>query len=119
MVLTNDGSIYREVTSSKVEKEYIVEVNGLITDDAIFKLSNGIEIMGTKTKPALVELIDKFSFRIILRQGLNRQIRRMCFKLGYKVVFLKRVRIGNVHLKNLKPNAIQEISKHDLLQTNY
>ena len=67
MILTNDGSIYREVTSSKVDKEYIVEVNDMLTDEVILKLSNGIEIMGVKTKPAIVELIDTFNFRIILR----------------------------------------------------
>jgi len=118
MILTNDGSIYREVTSSKVEKEYIVEVNEMLTNEVILKLSNGIEIMGVKTKPAIVELIDTFNFRIILRQGLNRQIRRMCYKLGYNVLSLKRIRIGNVFLGNLVPNAKREIYKNDLLITN-
>jgi len=118
MILTNDGSIYREVTSSKVDKEYIVEVNEMLTDEVILKLSNGIEIMGVKTKPAIVELIDTFNFRIILRQGLNRQIRRMCYKLGYNVLSLKRIRIGNVFLDNLVPNAKREIYKNDLLITN-
>jgi 23S rRNA pseudouridine2604 synthase len=118
MILTNDGSIYREVTSSKVDKEYIVEVNDMLTNEVILKLSNGIEIMGVKTKPAIVELIDTFNFRIILRQGLNRQIRRMCYKLGYNVLSLKRIRIGNVFLGNLVPNAKREIYKNDLLITN-
>ena len=118
MILTNDGSIYREVTSSKVDKEYIVEVNEMLTNEVILKLSNGIEIMGVKTKPAIVELIDTFNFRIILRQGLNRQIRRMCYKLGYNVLSLKRIRIGNVFLDNLVPNAKREIYKNDLLITN-
>ena len=116
--LTNDGSIYREVTSSKVDKEYIVEVNDMLTDEVILKLSNGIEIMGVKTKPAIVELIDTFNFRIILRQGLNRQIRRMCYKLGYNVLSLKRIRIGNVFLNDLETNGIREIYKNDLFITN-
>ena len=118
MILTNDGSIYREVTSSKVDKEYIVEVNDMLTDEVILKLSNGIEIMGVKTKPAIVELIDTFNFRIILRQGLNRQIRRMCYKLGYNVLSLKRIRIGNVFLNDLETNGIREIYKNDLFITN-
>ena len=118
MILTNDGSIYRDVTSSKVDKEYIVEVNDMLTDEVILKLSNGIEIMGVKTKPAIVELIDTFNFRIILRQGLNRQIRRMCYKLGYNVLSLKRIRIGNVFLNDLETNGIREIYKNDLFITN-
>jgi 23S rRNA pseudouridine2604 synthase len=101
-----------------VEKEYIVEVNEMLTNEVILKLSNGIEIMGVKTKPAIVELIDTFNFRIILRQGLNKQIRRMCYKLGYNVLSLKRIRIGNVFLGNLVPNAKREIYKNDLLITN-
>ena len=115
MILTNDGSIYRDVTSSKVDKEYIVQVNNFLNDEAISLLSKGIKIMGITTKPAIVERINDCMFKIILRQGLNRQIRRMCYKLGYDVLALKRTRIANVYLDDLKSNETRPINKCDII----
>lgn len=102
--LTNDGDIVNKIlrAGNEHEKEYIVRVNRPITSQFIKKMSQGIPILGTRTQKCQVEKISKFIFRIILTQGLNRQIRRMCEFLGYEVVKLKRVRIMNVHLNNLK-----------------
>ena len=98
--LTNDGDIVNKILRARNnhEKEYIVTVNQPITDDFIHKMSNGVPILDTITKKCKVDKIDKFKFRIVLTQGLNRQIRRMCEFLGYRVNRLKRVRIMNVRL---------------------
>lgn len=105
LILTNDGYLFNKTINpkSEVEKEYIVTVNKVITDDFIFKMSRGVEILGQITLPCFVQKMDDFTFKIILVQGLNRQIRRMCYKLDYLVTSLKRVRIGNVLIKNLQP----------------
>jgi 23S rRNA pseudouridine2604 synthase len=98
--LTNDGDIVNKILRARNnhEKEYIVRVNKTIDADFITKMSNGVPILETITRKCKVEFIDAFSFKIILTQGLNRQIRRMCDYLGYKVVRLKRIRIMNVKL---------------------
>src|SRR5210317_1685226 len=98
--LTNDGDIVNKILRARNnhEKEYIVTVNRPINDRFIHRMSNGIPILGTKTKKCKVERISKNKFRIVLTQGLNRQIRRMCEYLGYDVVKLKRIRIMNVSL---------------------
>lgn len=98
--LTNDGDIVNKILRARNnhEKEYIVTVNQPITKDFITKMSNGVPVLDTVTKKCKVEQIDKFKFRIVLTQGLNRQIRRMCEFLGYRVNRLKRVRIMNVKL---------------------
>ncbi len=98
--LTNDGDIVNKILRARNnhEKEYIVTVNQPITDDFIHKMSNGVPVLDTITKKCKVEKMDKFKFRIVLTQGLNRQIRRMCEFLGYRVNRLKRVRIMNVRL---------------------
>ena len=100
ILLTSDGDIVNKILRSRYnhEKEYIVTVNKLITDDFIKRMSNGVPILDTVTKKCSVENISKFTFRIILTQGLNRQIRRMCEYLGYEVTKLKRVRIMNIKL---------------------
>ena len=72
-------------------------------------MSKGVEILGQITLPCIMEILDEFTFKIILVQGLNRQIRRMCFKLNYMVISLKRVRIGNVHLENLQAGEYRTI----------
>ena len=102
-MLTNDGDIVNEILRSENnhEKEYIVRVNRPITDLALSMLAGGVKIMGEMTKPCRVERIDRESFRMILTQGLNRQIRRMCSALGYRVQRLQRVRIMNVRLGKL------------------
>ena len=98
--LTNDGDIVNMIlrASNNHEKEYIVKVDKPITKDFIFKMSNGLPILDKVTKKCKVEQLNKFEFKIILTQGLNRQIRRMCEYLHYEVVKLKRVRIMNVNL---------------------
>ena len=92
-MLTNDGSIVNGILRARYghEKEYIVTVNKPITKEFVKRMSEGVPILDTVTKPCVVTVIDKFSFRIILTQGLNRQIRRMCEYLGYRVVKLVRI----------------------------
>lgn len=98
--LTNDGDIVNKILRARNghEKEYLVNVNKPIHADFIHKMSNGIPILETVTNKCFVEQTGKSSFRIILTQGLNRQIRRMCEYLGYEVTQLKRTRIMNVKL---------------------
>ncbi|APS37643.1 MULTISPECIES: 23S rRNA pseudouridine(2604) synthase RluF [Salegentibacter] len=98
--LTNDGDIVNKILRARNnhEKEYIVSVNKPITPDFIRRMGNGVPILGTTTKKCEVEKLGKNDFRIILTQGLNRQIRRMCEFLGYEVTALKRIRIMNVSL---------------------
>ena len=119
--LTNDGDIVNKILRSKNnhEKEYIVKVNKPITTDFIQKMSNGVPILDTITHKCKVEKINDTTFRIILKQGLNRQIRKMCDYLGYVVYGLKRVRIMNITIDNLKvgeyrsftPEEFQELEK--------
>lgn len=101
--LTNDGDIVNKIlrAGNKHEKEYIVTVNKPVTDDFIKKMSGGVPILGEITKKCKVEKISEFVFRIILVQGLNRQIRRMCEYFKYDVQKLERVRIMNVSLKGI------------------
>jgi 23S rRNA pseudouridine2604 synthase len=98
--LTDDGEIVNKILRARNnhEKEYIVTVNRPITPNFIERLGQGVPILETYTKKCLVERLGKFDFRIVLTQGLNRQIRRMCEYLGYEVTHLKRVRIMNVQL---------------------
>ena len=98
--LTNDGDIVNKILRARNnhEKEYIVSVTRAITKDFIEKMGNGVPILDTMTRQCFVEQINKFDFRIILTQGLNRQIRRMCEYLGYDVFSLQRVRIMNIKL---------------------
>ena len=98
--LTNDGDIVNKILRARNnhEKEYIVTVNQPITQGFIEDMGNGIPILETITKKCFVKQISKFSFTIILTQGLNRQIRRMCEYLDYDVVALKRIRIMNISL---------------------
>lgn len=100
ILLTNDGDIVNKILRARNnhEKEYIVKVDRPITKDFIQKMGNGVPILDTVTKKCVVEQLGRFEFRIILTQGLNRQIRRMCEYLGYEVQKLKRVRIMNIHL---------------------
>ncbi len=98
--LTNDGDIVNKILRARNhhEKEYLVMVNRPISHNFIEKMSNGIPILDTITRKCVVEQIDRYQFRIVLTQGLNRQIRRMCEYLGYNVVQLKRIRIMNISL---------------------
>ncbi len=114
--LTNDGDIVNEILreQNEHEKEYIVTVNKPINASFVKRMSQGIPILGTVTKKCQVEKIGRQAFRIVLTQGLNRQIRRMCDYLGYDVVTLKRVRIMNVHLGKLKPGQWRYLTDEEL-----
>jgi 23S rRNA pseudouridine2604 synthase len=100
ILLTSDGDIVNKIlrTENNHEKEYIVKVDQPVSQQFLHKMRNGVPILGTVTKKCKVEKIDTISFRIILTQGLNRQIRRMCEYLGYEVKKLKRIRIMNIKL---------------------
>ena len=100
ILLTNDGDIVNKILRARNnhQKEYVVRVNRPISQEFVRKMSSGVPILDTVTQPCTVEKLDKFTFRIILTQGLNRQIRRMCEYLGYEVTKLKRIRIMNIHL---------------------
>ena len=99
-MLTSDGDIVNKILRARNnhEKEYIVRVDKPITQKFLEKMRNGVPILGTVTNKCEVEQLDTLSFRIILTQGLNRQIRRMCEFLGYEVKKLKRIRIMNIKL---------------------
>lgn len=103
ILLTNNGDIVNELLRSENshEKEYIVAVNRPITDFALSMMASGVKIAGVITKPCKVIRFDRETFRMILTQGLNRQIRRMCSALGYRVRRLQRVRIRDIHLGDL------------------
>jgi 23S rRNA pseudouridine2604 synthase len=100
ILLTNDGDIVNKIlrAGNYHEKEYLVAVNKPLTDDFLKKMSEGVPILNTVTRPCKVWRVDKFTFRIILTQGLNRQIRRMCEYFEYEVIFLKRIRIMDIML---------------------
>ena len=117
--LTNDGDIVNKILRARNnhEKEYIVKVNRQINRDFIQSMSNGIEILGTITKNCLVKQLGPKKFKIILTQGINRQIRRMCDSLGYRVESLKRVRIMNIKL-DIPIGKYREFTKDELLELN-
>ena len=116
ILLTNNGDIVNEILRSENnhEKEYIVTVDRPITDLSLKMMASGVKIMGELTKPAQVSRIDLESFRIILTQGLNRQIRRMCSALGYKAQRLQRVRIMNIRLGTLSPGKWRHLTDREL-----
>lgn len=103
LVLTQDGRIARQLigNENKVEKEYLVRVEGQVTDKALALLNYGLSLDGKKLRPARVTIQNKDQLKFILRQGMKRQIRRMCALVGLKVIGLKRVRMGNIVLGNL------------------
>ena len=117
--LTNDGDIVNKILRARNnhEKEYIVSVNLPITRDFIQKMSKGVEILETITKKCIVKQLGPKKFKIILTQGLNRQIRRMCESLGYRVRSLKRIRIMNIKL-DVPTGKYREITKEELVELN-
>ena len=117
--LTNDGDIVNKILRAKNnhEKEYIVSVNRPINKEFIQSMSNGVEILDTITKNCFVKQLGQKKFKIILTQGLNRQIRRMCESLGYRVRSLKRVRIMNIKL-DVPTGKFREITKEELIELN-
>jgi 23S rRNA pseudouridine2604 synthase len=116
ILLTNDGDIVNEILRSENnhEKEYLVTVDRAITDLSLNMMAGGVKIMGETTKRCVVSRTGANSFRIILTQGLNRQIRRMCSALGYKVQRLKRVRIMNVRLGSLETGKWRYLTESEL-----
>ena len=118
--LTNDGDIVNKVLRSgnNHEKEYIVSVNRKITQTFVRQMANGVPVLDTVTKPCYVERVGDFTFRIVLTQGLNRQIRRMCSYFGYEVSSLKRVRIMNITLGNLKVGEYRHFTAQETEQIN-
>lgn len=117
ILLTNDGDIVNKILRARNnhEKEYIVTVNKPITIDFIQKIRNGLPILDQITKKCFAEQIHKKEFRIILTQGLNRQIRRMCEHLEYRVVKLKRIRIMNIEL-NTKVGRYRDLTKKEMTE---
>lgn len=115
LLLTNDGDVVNEIlrAENKHEKEYIVQVDQPVTEDFLKNMAAGVEILDTKTLPCKVERISSNVFRIILTQGLNRQIRRMCSALGYNVKRLQRVRIMNIQLGNLKVGQWRDLTEKE------
>lgn len=113
--LTNDGDIVNKIlrAGNRHEKEYIVQVAQQVTAQFVKQMSEGLPILGTTTQKCRVEQIDGHTFKIILTQGLNRQIRRMCEFLGYEVVRLKRVRIMHITLGKLRPGQWRTLTREE------
>ena len=116
LLMTNNGDIINKMmrAANYHEKEYKVTVDKEITDDFIRKMASGVAILDTVTRPCRVEKLGKYTFRIILTQGLNRQIRRMCETLGYEVKDLVRVRIMNIRLGSLKEGEYRKLTDAEL-----
>ncbi len=118
LLMTNDGDIVNKIlrAGNKHEKEYIVKVDRPVTDEFIKKMSSGVPLheLETTTKKCTVERLSRFVFRIILVQGLNRQIRRMCEYLEYDVVSLQRERIMNISLGNLKIGKWRDLTSEEI-----
>lgn len=116
LLLTNEGDIVNKIlrAGNKHEKEYIVKVDRHVTDEFIKRMGSGIPILETVTKRCKVERVSRFEFRIILVQGLNRQIRRMCEYLGYEVVALQRIRLMNLVLGDLPVGEWRDLTVDEL-----
>lgn len=118
LLLTNQGELANAIAKSRNdhEKEYIVWVDGPVTEDFLTGMSRGVPVLDTVTRPCRVKKRSERSFSIILTQGLNRQIRRMCEYFGYHVVRLRRIRIMNIYLKDLKPGAYRYVAGEEYKQ---
>ena len=116
LIMTNNGDIINKMmrAGNCHEKEYKVTVDKEITPAFLKKMSEGVEILDTVTRPCKVEKIGKYTFKIILTQGLNRQIRRMCEALGYKVKDLYRIRIMNIEIGDLKEGKTRRLTDKEL-----
>jgi len=116
ILLTNDGDIVNEVLREEHEheKEYIVTVDKPIDARFVGRMAGGLPILGTRTKRCRVDQLGSQKFRIVLTQGLNRQIRRMCEHLGYQVRTLKRVRVMHIQLGDLRPGQWRELDPDEL-----
>ncbi|MGY5452154.1 23S rRNA pseudouridine(2604) synthase RluF [Agarivorans sp. MS3-6] len=118
--LTSDGDIVNKILRAENahDKEYVVTVDKPLSERFVERMSRGVPILDTVTKPCKVRVNSKFVFTIILTQGLNRQIRRMCEYLGYEVTKLKRTRIMNVRLDNLKPGQWRNLTSSEMAEIN-
>lgn len=118
MIMTNDGELIQRMMkgANRHEKEYVVKVDRELTDSFLDDMSKGVYLkeLNEMTRPCELEKIGKYTFKIILTQGLNRQIRRMCESFGYKVRSLTRVRIMNIELKGLKTGEYRELKGEEL-----
>lgn len=118
MILTNDGALIDAMMrgANGHEKEYVVKTKQEITDEFLEDMAKGVYLkeLDKTTRPCKVEQLGKYTFKIILTQGVNRQIRRMCQTLGYEVKALKRVRVMNITLQNLIPGKYREITGEEL-----
>lgn len=116
LLMTNDGNLADRVAKAvnRHEKEYIVRVNKKIDDKFVQDMSKGVKILDTVTRKCKVRKTDEYTFNIVLTQGLNRQIRRMCDALGYKVKDLKRVRVMNIELGQLKEGSYRKVSDEEI-----
>jgi 23S rRNA pseudouridine2604 synthase len=125
ILMTNNGALVNKImkASNYHEKEYLVMVHKPVTDAFLNQMAQGVHIrkeeqgevlLDAVTRPCKVERIGKNSFRIILTQGLNRQIRRMCETLGYQVTNLKRVRVLNIELKGMRPGTWRKVTEKEL-----
>ena len=118
IIMTNDGELINNMMrgANRHEKEYIVKVDRTINPEFVEKMSKGVFLkdLSQTTRPCEVEIIGKNTFKIILTQGLNRQIRRMCQTLGYNVKSLKRIRVVNIELKNIRSGEYREIKGEEL-----
>jgi 23S rRNA pseudouridine2604 synthase len=119
ILMTNDGDIVNKILRAKNnhQKEYIVQVNKEITEDFLYQMRNGIPILDTITKKCEVEQVGKYRFKIILTQGLNRQIRRMCEYLDFRVMLLRRIRIMNIHL-DINIGEYRDLTEKELKELN-
>ena len=118
LLMTNEGSLVNQILRARNfhEKEYLVTVNRPVTDAFLRGMAGGVPILDTMTRKCEVERTGKRSFRIVLTQGLNRQIRRMCEYFDYRVVSLKRVRIMNLQLGDLKTGSYREATEEEMRQ---
>lgn len=116
IILTSDGDIVNKILRAENahDKEYEVTVDQPISDRFVKRMSRGVPILGTVTKPCVVKPTGRNTFNIVLTQGLNRQIRRMCEFLGYEVTKLKRTRIMHLELKKLKPGQWRDLTEKEL-----
>ena len=114
--LTNDGDVVNKILRSENnnEKEYVVGVNKKVNADFLNQMRNGVKLNNTLTKKCKIEKLDNYSFKIILTQGLNRQIRRMCAQYDYRVKYLKRVRIINISLGKLRLGKFRKLTPLEL-----
>lgn len=120
LLLTDDGDMVNKIlrAGNKHEKEYIVTVNKNLQTDFVKSMTEGLPILGTKTLPCKVKTLSNKKFSITLTQGLNRQIRRMCDYLGYKVVTLTRIRIMHLRLGTLPIGKWRNLSQQEILELN-